>query len=65
MTLFWTHWLLAVIATWRVGALPVYEDGPADIFVRLCARLGRSAAGRMMDCFQCTSVWVAALSPST
>ena len=60
MTLFWTHWLLALLATWRVAALLVYEDGPADMIVRLRVRLGQSVAGRMMDCFQCTSVWVAA-----
>jgi hypothetical protein len=38
------------------------EDGPADIIVRLRARLGESLVGRLMDCFNCLSLWVAALS---
>jgi hypothetical protein len=36
------------------------EDGPGDLVVRARARLGDSVAGRAMDCFNCTSVWVAA-----
>ena len=36
------------------------EDGPADLVVRARAALGEGAAGRLMDCFYCLSVWVAA-----
>jgi Protein of unknown function (DUF1360) len=38
------------------------EDGPADIIVRFRAWLGQSLVGRLMDCFNCLSLWVAALS---
>jgi len=36
------------------------EDGPGDVVVRLRAGLGDGLAGRLMDCFYCLSVWVAA-----
>jgi hypothetical protein len=52
--------VLAVLATWRVTHLLANEDGPADLVVRLRAALGDSFAGKMMDCFNCLSLWVAA-----
>jgi hypothetical protein len=51
---------VAGLATWRVTHLLAYEDGPADVVVRLRAALGRSRMGELVDCFQCLSVWVAA-----
>jgi hypothetical protein len=54
------RFLLAVLATWRVTHLLAREDGPGDLVVRLRARLGDGFAGRLMDCFQCLSLWVAA-----
>jgi len=51
--------LLGALAVWRLTHLLVAEDGPWDLVVRLRARLGDSAAGRAMDCFYCSSVWVA------
>ena len=56
----WMRFVLAVLATWRITHLLVSEDGPGDLVVRLRARLGRSFAGRLMDCFYCLSLWVAA-----
>lgn len=57
---FWVRFVLAVLATWRFTHLLASEDGPADLMVRLRARLGRSLAGQLMDCFNCLSLWVAA-----
>jgi hypothetical protein len=37
----------------------VREDGPADAIARTRERLGESQLGAMMDCFYCTSMWVA------
>jgi hypothetical protein len=54
------HFALAVLATWRVTHLLAAEDGPGDIVVRFRALLGQSFAGRLMDCFYCLSVWIAA-----
>ena len=50
---------LCSLATWRVTHLVVAEDGPWNIIVRLRAWLGDSIAGRTMDCFYCSSVWLA------
>ena len=56
----WIRLVLAVLATWRVTHLLAHEDGPADIIVRFRARLGPGLAGKLMDCFYCLSLWVAA-----
>lgn len=52
--------VLAVLATWRITHLLANEDGPADVIARLRARLGDGFAGKLMDCFYCLSLWVAA-----
>ena len=54
------NFVLAVLATWRVTHLLANEDGPADLVVRFRALLGTSIAGRLMDCFYCLSIWIAA-----
>jgi hypothetical protein len=51
---------LASLATWRITHLLADEDGPADLVVRVRARLGSGQLGSLMDCFYCLSVWVAA-----
>jgi hypothetical protein len=58
----WVRFVLAVLATWRVTHLLASEDGPADIIVRFRALLGQSLVGKLMDCFNCLSLWVAALA---
>jgi hypothetical protein len=52
--------VLAVLATWRVTHLLASEDGPADLIFRFRALLGQSPAGKLMDCFNCLSLWIAA-----
>lgn len=54
------RFVLAVLATWRVTHLLAAEDGPGDIVARFRALLGQSIAGRLMDCFYCLSIWIAA-----
>src|SRR5579863_1976316 len=51
---------LAVLATWRVTHLLASEDGPADLIVRFLALLGDGLLGKLMDCFYCLSLWIAA-----
>ena len=46
-------------AVWRITHLLNAEDGPWDVLVRLRRLAGNSAIGKMLDCFYCTSVWVA------
>ena len=55
--------VLAVLATWRVTHLLASEDGPADIIVRFRALFGQSVAGKLMDCFNCLSLWIALQRP--
>jgi hypothetical protein len=56
----WLRFAVAALATWRVTHLIVYEDGPWDAIARLRRRAGAGFFGRLMDCFYCTSLWVAA-----
>lgn len=55
---FWPRLILAALATWRLTHLLAAEDGLFDAVAHLRARLGR--AGRVLDCFYCLSLWVAA-----
>jgi hypothetical protein len=55
----WFHFFLSLLATWRIAHLLAYEDGPRDILVRLRTRLGDGSLGRLVDCFQCVSLWAA------
>ena len=56
----WFWLTLAVLATWRVTHLLALEDGPWDLIVAVRRWLGASFLGRLMDCFYCLSMWVAA-----
>jgi hypothetical protein len=51
--------VLGTLATWRVAHLLSSEDGPMQVVARMRARLGSSELGRLTDCFQCLSMWVA------
>lgn len=55
------YWLvLAVLGVWRLTHLLQAEDGPWDLVLRLRRRAGDGFWGRLMDCFHCLSLWVAA-----
>ena len=56
----WVRFVLAALATWRVTHLMASEDGPADLMARVRARIGHGLAGKLMDCFNCLSLWIAA-----
>lgn len=58
----WIRLVVAILATWRVTHLLASEDGPADAIIRFRALLGQSLAGQLMDCFNCLSLWIAALA---
>ena len=55
-----TTFTVFALAVWRVTHLLWEEDGPADMFVRLRRLAGSSFLGRLLDCFYCLSLWVAA-----
>ena len=54
-----TRLALATLAVWRLTHLLALEDGPFDAIVRLRRALDASSAGRLLDCFQCLSMWIA------
>ena len=55
------YWLvLGILCTWRVTHLLQAEDGPWDLVVRLRRRAGNGFWGRLLDCFYCLSLWIAA-----
>jgi hypothetical protein len=55
------YWLvLGALTVWRVTFLLQAEDGPWDIVIRLRQFVGEGFWGKLMDCFHCLSVWVAA-----
>lgn len=55
-----TSLLIASLCCWRVTHLLNAEDGPGDILVRLRRACGDGFVGKLLDCFYCLSVWVAA-----
>lgn len=54
------NFVLVVLATWRITHLLSKEDGPGDVVIRLRLRLGDGFWGKLMDCFKCLSLWIAA-----
>lgn len=56
----WFRFVLALLATWRVTHLLAEEDGPVDVIVRVRMWLGERWIGKLMDCFNCLSLWIAA-----
>lgn len=57
----WFHFTLGVLATWRFTHLLVVEDGPWDALMRFRRRFSKSIAGKALDCFYCSSLWVSIL----
>lgn len=52
--------LLGVLCVWRITHLFQAEDGPWDLVVRIRRAAGDGFFGRLLDCFCCLSLWVAA-----
>ena len=52
--------LIGALCCWRVTHLLNAEDGPGDILARFRRLVGDGVFGRLLDCFYCLSLWVAA-----
>jgi hypothetical protein len=52
--------VLGILTVWRITHLLQAEDGPWDIVVRLRRAAGQGFWGKLMDCFDCLSLWVSA-----
>jgi hypothetical protein len=55
-----TSFAIGACAVWRAAHLIAWEDGPGDILFLIRQRLGRGFAGRLIDCFDCVSIWISA-----
>jgi hypothetical protein len=62
MTISLTSFAIGACAVWRVAHLIACEDGPGDILFLIRQRLGQGFAGRLIDCFDCVSIWISALA---
>jgi hypothetical protein len=54
------RFFLGALTVWRITHLLYAEDGPWDVSVRLRRAAGDSFWGKLLDCFYCLSLWVAA-----
>lgn len=55
------YWfMLSVLCVWRVTHLLQAEDGPGDLLSKLRRMAGNGFMGKLLDCFYCLSLWVAA-----
>jgi hypothetical protein len=52
---------MTVLATWRITALVAYESGPFRSLEALRRILVRARLGRLVGCFHCLGVWIAAI----
>jgi hypothetical protein len=55
------YWLvLGALTAWRITHFLQAEDGPWNIVIWLRRQAGGGFWGKLLDCFYCLSVWVAA-----
>lgn len=53
-----THIIIPFIV-WRITEFFVYADGPYNVFEKFREVNANNQIGKALDCFHCTSVWVA------
>lgn len=53
------HLIAGILATWRLAHLVTAEDGPWNLVARLRRAAGAGFFGELMDCFYCSSLWMA------
>jgi hypothetical protein len=54
------HFVLGLLTVWRITHLLQAENGPWDVVLRLRRVAGDGFWGKLLDCFYCLSLWVAA-----
>jgi hypothetical protein len=52
--------VLGVLCVWRLTHLLQAEDGPWDLVVHIRRAAGNGQLGKLLDCFYCLSLWIAA-----
>jgi hypothetical protein len=54
------RFILGLLTVWRITHPLNAEDGPWEVAVRLRQAAGSGFWGKLLDCFYCLSLWVAA-----
>jgi hypothetical protein len=52
--------VVGVLVVWRITHLLSAEDGPWDGVIWLRRQAGAGFWGKLLDCFYCLSLWIAA-----
>jgi hypothetical protein len=55
-----TSLVITSLCCWRVTHLLNAEDGPGDVLVHFRRACGDGFFGKLLDCFYCLSLWIAA-----
>lgn len=55
-----TRFVLGLLTVWRITHLLQAEDGPSDVAVGLRRSASNGFWGKLLNCFYCLSLWVAA-----
>jgi hypothetical protein len=55
----WFTFITTLLAVWRVTHLVQAEDGPFELIFKIRKLAGNGFIGKLMDCFYCSSIWVA------
>lgn len=53
--------VVGLLGVWRVTHLVTAEDGPWGVIATVRRWAGHGVFGELLDCFNCTSLWVAAV----
>jgi hypothetical protein len=62
MSISLTSFAIGACAVWRIAHIIASEDGPGEVLFLIRQRLGQGFAARLIDCFDCVSMWVSAPS---
>jgi hypothetical protein len=54
--------MIVALCVFRLAYMLAYEDGPWDVLYRIRKRLGNSTLGNLMDCPDCSSLWLSAFA---
>ena len=52
--------VVGILVAWRITHLLFAEDGPWDVIIWLRRQAGAGFLGKLLDCFDCLSLWIAA-----
>ena len=52
--------ILSILGVWRITHLLHAEDGPWEVLFHVRKLAGTGVWGKLLDCFHCLSLWVAA-----